>query len=99
MMKEEELGKIEIEISVLTIPKKLKYKTPNELLEKLRPNIDGVVLSYGGRGATFLPQVWEEIPKKEGFLSHLCAKAWLDRNQWKEKGCEISVYQVEAFKE
>ena len=55
-----ETAKIKIEISVLTEPKPLPFTSPEDLLAKLQPGKDGVVLKLGGRGSTFLPQVWEQ---------------------------------------
>lgn len=94
-----ELGLIEIEISVLTVPQPLDFESPDDLLNKLRPGVDGVVLRIGRRQATFLPQVWEQLPDKESFLAHLSAKARLPALAWKEPGTAIRTYQVEAFKE
>ncbi len=96
---EEELDNIEIEISVLTSPEKIKTKSAKETLENIRPGIDGIILEYKGRGATYLPQVWEQLQKKEEFLDSLCMKAGLSPGAWKEKGATLSRYQVQAFKE
>ncbi len=92
-----ELKRIEIEISVLTLPEELEFDSPEELLEKLRPGVDGVVLRLGNRQATYLPQVWEKIPEKRSFLSHLAKKAGLGPSEWMNDRVEILVYQVEAF--
>jgi MEMO1 family protein len=96
---EEELDKIEIEISVLTSPEEIKTKSAKETLETIRQGIDGIILEYKGRGATYLPQVWEQLPGKEEFLDSLCMKAGLMPGDWKQKGAKISRYQVQAFKE
>jgi len=96
---EEELDKIEIEISVLTFPEEIKTKSAKETLETIRPGIDGIILNYKGRGATYLPQVWEQLPGKEEFLGSLCMKAGLSPGDWKQKDAKISRYQVQAFKE
>lgn len=93
-----ELQDIEIEISVLTDPKKLDYSTTEDMLNRLRPNIDGVILRKGFRQATFLPQVWEQLPIKEEFLGNLCMKAGLNRDCFKEDP-EISTYQAIVFHE
>ena len=93
----EEFPKITIEISLLTVPKALAFSSPEDLCKKLRPKIDGVVLQKGWQSATFLPQVWEDLPDPETFLSHLSAKAGLPPDAWKE--AEIEIYQVEKFKE
>jgi AmmeMemoRadiSam system protein A len=95
----DELDNIEIEISVLTKPELIDAKSPEEYLEKIRPGVDGLILEYKGRSATYLPQVWEQLPQKEEFLSSLCNKAGLPSSAWKEKGAKIFKYVVEAFKE
>lgn len=94
-----ELEQVEIEISVLTLPRPLFFSSTEDLLAQLRPGIDGVILRRGANQATFLPQVWAELPKKEDFLSQLCLKAGLMADSWHEPDLEIAVYQVEAFKE
>lgn len=98
-MTADELVLTDIEISVLTPPKKLEFKTPDELLKKLRPNVDGVVLHLGAAQAVYLPQVWEQLPKKVEFLDHLAEKAGRPKDAWREPGTEVLVYQVEAFQE
>ncbi len=95
----EELAIIEIEISVLTVPQALPFDSPEDLLRKLRPHMDGVVLKIGQRHATFLPQVWEQLPDKEDFLSRLAVKAGFPPSAWKGSGTSVLTYQVEAFKE
>ncbi len=94
-----ELDKIHVEISILTLPQPLEFKSSEDLLAKLRPRIDGVVLSVRQRQATYLPQVWEQIAEKESFLSHLAEKAGLDAADWKRPDASVLVYQVEAFEE
>ncbi len=95
---EEEKDKLHIEISILTVPKKLEYKDGEDLLKKLT-NKDGIVLKKGYNTATFLPQVWEQLPEKEEFLSHLCMKAGLRSNEWEEGDIDIEIYHVEKFEE
>jgi MEMO1 family protein len=94
-----ETSKIKIEISVLTVPKPLPFTSPEDLLAKLQLGKDGVVLELDGRGATFLPQVWEQIPDKVEFLNHLSEKAGCASGDWRKPGTEVLTYQVEAFKE
>jgi uncharacterized protein len=95
----EEVPSISIEISVLTKPERLNYSEPDDLLEKLRPGIDGVILKDGRMRATFLPQVWEQLPDKQEFLSHLCSKMGAPSGLWKIKNLEVFTYQVEEFHE
>lgn len=94
-----ELSGLEIEISRLTSPRLLVYEEPLELLTKLRPNIDGVILRDGLRRATFLPQVWEKVPEPVDFLAHLCLKMGAPSNLWMRKHLEVLTYQVEEFHE
>lgn len=96
---ESELGQIEIEVSVLTEPQPLVFSDPEDLLRKLRPNVDGVIIRQGYAGATFLPQVWGQLPQKEDFLGQLCLKAGLPRDAWKRGTLQVSTYQVQCFEE
>ncbi len=66
----DEVQRIKIEVSRLSSPVPLEYDSPEQLPDLLEPGIDGVVLSTGNRSATFLPpQVWEQLPEPEQFLS------------------------------
>lgn len=94
----DELSKIEIEVSLLSQPKEVAYTTTEELKRKITVGVDGVVLRLDGRRATFLPQVWEELPSFELFFMHLCQKAGLPTNCL-EAHPHIEVYQVEKIKE
>jgi AmmeMemoRadiSam system protein A len=95
----DELSEIKIEISILTPPKSLEFKNESDLLAKIRPGIDGVILSRGRFRATFLPQVWDQLQTRELFLSHLCLKAGLPEDDWQRPGIEIQLYQVQHFSE
>lgn len=95
----DEVNQLEIEISILTEPKPLSYSNWQDLLTKLRPNVDGVILNIGGRRATFLPQVWEQLPDKEDFLRHLSLKAGANPDDWKKPDTEVLIYNVEHFSE
>jgi len=89
-----ELKKIKIEISILTFPEKLGIG------EKVYDKIDnkmGIILKKGWNSATFLPQVWEQIPLKKQFLEQLSLKAGLGKDAWKDS--EISFYRVESVEE
>ena len=94
-----ELDQIEVEISRLTVPERLEYKDADDLLAKLRPHVDGVILRDGFRRATFLPQVWDKIPDKADFLDNLCYKMGASPKLWKQKHLEVLIYQVEEFHE
>jgi AmmeMemoRadiSam system protein A len=98
-VQEKELANIEIEVSRLTIPVPLEYTDAEDLLARLRPGVDGVILRDSFRRATFLPQVWEKIPDAAGFLANLCYKMGAAPDTWKRKHLEVLVYQVEEFHE
>jgi AmmeMemoRadiSam system protein B/AmmeMemoRadiSam system protein A len=93
----QELEQLDIEISLLTAPKRLDYSAPEELLDKLQPGRDGVVFALRGRQATYLPQVWKQLPGKEQFLDELARKAGLSARAWKDPTAAMLTYQVEAF--
>lgn len=96
----EEVPELEIDISVLTEPEPLPYRNSEDLLNKLRPKIDGVILKHpSGNSATFLPQVWEQLPTIHQFLGHLCRKAGLHETEWCTGSLAIQVYQVQYFAE
>jgi hypothetical protein len=94
-----EISKLHIEISRLTPSSPLTYQKPEDLPGLLKPNVDGVILKDGFRRATFLPQVWEQLPETEDFLSHLCTKMGAASDLWKRKVLEVSIYHVEEFEE
>ena len=95
----DELEKISIGISRLTTPQLLDYEDPDDLLIKLRPGIDGVVLKDGLRRATFLPQVWQKLSSPVTFLEHLCQKMGGPADLWRQQRLEVLTYQVEEFHE
>ena len=95
----EEVEKISIEISRLTAPEPLVYERPVDLPGLLHPHIDGVILKDGSRRATFLPQVWEQLPEPKLFLGHLCEKMGASKRFWELKLLEVFIYHVEEFHE
>ncbi|MBK8475586.1 MAG: AmmeMemoRadiSam system protein B [Opitutaceae bacterium] len=94
---ERELDQLGIEISVLTPPVPLAFASPADLLAKLQPHRDGVVLRIGQHGATYLPQVWEQLPDKEAFLNSLSKKAGCAPSAWRGPDVRILTYRAEAF--
>lgn len=98
-LKEEEMVDIEIEISVLTNPEPLNYTSADDLLNKLQPLRDGVIIRKGRYSATYLPQVWEDLSDKAEFLSSLCLKAGLPADEWRSGDLKVFTYQAEVFRE
>ncbi len=95
----EELNDIHIEVSILTPLQTLEYDGATGLISKLRPGIDGVMIKKNGYQATFLPQVWEQLPAPQSFLGQLCLKAGLPENEWQSGTLDVQVYQVQFFEE
>jgi AmmeMemoRadiSam system protein A len=93
-----ELSEVKVEVSILSEPKSLLYTTMEDLKTKIRPNVDGVVLEYADFRATYLPQVWEQLPQFDSFFESLCQKAGL-RGNCLEKHPDIKTYQVTKYKE
>ena len=97
-LRAEELKHIKVEVSILSELKVLPYRDVEDLKTKIRPFKDGVLLKHGTHQATYLPQVWEQLPQFDDFFSYLCLKANLDKNCLCEHP-EISTYQVEKYQE
>jgi len=94
----DELAHTRIEVSVLSVPAPMSFSSRADALAKLRPGIDGVILSAARRRATFLPQVWDELPEPASFIAHLFRKAGLPPDYW---GADVTIdrYTVTAFLE
>ncbi len=97
-LRKDELGNVKVEVSLLTPAKPLAYSSIEDLKSKIHVGQDGVVLKQGQYQATFLPQVWEQLPSFELFFKNLCKKAGL-KEMCLENKPEISVYHVEKYEE
>ena len=94
----EELQHLTLEISVLSEPQILEYEDYDDLLKKVEPNLDGLILKHPGYQGTFLPQVWEELPTAKEFLEHLSMKSGANLSIYEEHP-NIYRYRVEHIKE
>lgn len=88
---------LSVEISLLSEPKPLPYSDIADLKSKIKPGRDGVILKLGQYQATYLPQVWEQLPRFEDFFATLCQKAGLPGNCLQQHP-EIYVYQAQKIK-
>jgi AmmeMemoRadiSam system protein A len=93
---EVELREIEVHISLLTPLEPLEVASREDLLEKLRPGVDGLLLDDPPHRSTFLPQVWESLQDPEDFLGELLMKAGLPRDHWSNT-IKFRRYAVEEF--
>jgi AmmeMemoRadiSam system protein A len=90
----DEFDDLKISISVLSPPQEMTFSSEADLLEQIRPSVDGLILQEGFRKGTFLPSVWEELPEKEMFFEHLKLKAGLPAGYWSDTLC-VSRYTAE----
>jgi AmmeMemoRadiSam system protein A len=95
----DELPNLTLEISLLSSIRPLSYASTADLLAQIEPLRHGVVLQFEDRTATFLPQVWEQMPDKITFLDHLAVKGGWDPAIWRDAHARVSVYEVECFQE
>lgn len=99
-LKEEELNKIKIEMSVLTVPELIKVKHPLEYLEKIKIGEDGLIIRGPFGSGLLLPQVFVEYKATPQMaLEMLCEKAGLPRNTWQNPMYKIYKFQAEVFSE
>jgi AmmeMemoRadiSam system protein A len=94
----DELAAISVEISVLSPMEVMTVVDEADLLDQLRPGVDGLVLIEGWRRATFLPKVWESLPEPQQFLAHLKVKCGLPGNYWSER-LEFRRYRTTSYAE
>ena len=92
----DEMKGLEVHVSLLTPLIPLSVKNRQELIQNLRPGVDGLLLEDPPHRSTFLPQVWEALPDPERFLSELFLKAGLSETHWSDT-LTFSRYGVEEF--
>lgn len=81
-LRPEELPGLSVSVSVLSPMEPFPVASEAELLAKVRPGVDGLMLTEGPRRGLFLPAVWEEVPDPATFLAHLRRKAGLPAGWW-----------------
>ena len=91
-----ELDSLTLQISILSTPEPLSFRSEADLISQLRPHIDGLILTEQGHKGTFLPSVWGQLPNREQFLNRLKQKAGLPPHYWSE-GLTIERYTTESF--
>ncbi len=91
-----EFKDLEIHLSILSPAEPVSFTSEQDLLAQLQPGIDGLILQEGHRRGTFLPSVWETLPKPEQFLRNLKQKAGLPPNFWSNTIC-VSRYRTESI--
>jgi AmmeMemoRadiSam system protein B/AmmeMemoRadiSam system protein A len=94
----EELDQLDIEVSLLSFPRIMRFEDEADLVRQVRPDMDGLILQDQGRRGLFLPSVWEGIPKAEDFIRHLKRKAGFGVDHWSD-GLRVFRYSTETFGE
>lgn len=92
-----EFKRLDISISVLSLPESMQFESENDLLRQLRPHVDGLIIQESFRRGTFLPSVWEQLPEPHAFLRSLKGKAGLPADYW-SRNLRVSRYTVESIR-
>jgi len=97
-LRRDEYPGIAIEVSLLRPSEPVPLQSEESLLAALRPGVDGVVLECAQHRATFLPQVWEQLPDPREFMRALKRKAGLPERYWSSE-IRVSRYSVDKYLE
>jgi len=94
----DEWPRCRVEVSLLSVPKPLRFADEADLLRQIRRGEDGLILECDGRRGTFLPQVWEGLPEPRQFLDEIKRKAGLPADTRLAR-CRIWRYRVHKWKQ
>jgi AmmeMemoRadiSam system protein A len=97
-LSKEEFAEVAIEVSLLSRPEPIRFSSEQNALEQLNPGKDGVIIEYARFRATFLPQVWAQLPQPQLFIAHLKNKAGLPEDFWSDD-IRLSRYAVQKWRE
>ena len=97
VLRPDELDRTEVEISILTPMQEVPYTTISELLQTIRPGVDGVMVVRGWQRGLLLPQVWEQLPDPEAFLNHVALKAGSDSDIYLDTATTVYRFQAHSF--
>lgn len=95
-LSEPELDKLEIHLSILSVPEEITFESEEDLLRQIRPGVDGLIMQEGFRRGTFLPSVWEQLPDRRDFMRHLKLKTGLPAGYW-SGSLRVFRYTAEAI--
>jgi hypothetical protein len=93
--REEWIPEMGVEVTVLGPLEPIRFTSEEDLLQKIVPHEDGLVLRWGHFRGTFLPQVWESLPERKVFLDELKHKAGLPRDFWSS---DVEVFRFHVQK-
>ena len=95
-VKRDELDDLTVEISVLTEPEPMNVDSYEDLLQSLRPGVDGVIVEADRHRATLLPAVWDDEPSAATFIAALWRKAGLRPGAW-PAGIRVERYAAQKW--
>jgi uncharacterized protein (TIGR00296 family) len=95
-----ELGKVIVEVSVLTRPEKLEVKDPEEYPRKIEIGRHGLIVRKWELSGLLLPQVaTEHKMDARTFLEHTCMKAYLPTDAWKDPATSVYTFESHVISE
>ena len=97
-LSKQEFADVVIDVSLLDKSEPIHFRDEQDALVQLNPGEDGVILEHGPHRATFLPQVWSQLPAPKKFLARLKEKAGLSANFW-SNDIRLSRYSVQKWSE
>ena len=97
-VRRDEMGRVRLEVSVLSSPETMTVTSETDLLERLVPGEDGLIIVQGIHRATFLPKVWETLPDPRQFLAQLKLKCGLPTSYWSDQLAFLR-YRTTSFAE
>ena len=89
-LSEAELPSLSYSVSLLTGLEPIHYHNEADLMNRIQPGVDGVIIRDGDRQGLFLPSVWAELPDKADFMKNLKIKAGMNPSFWSDN---IKVYR------
>ena len=94
-LNQEEFSRIKLSISILTPAEPLEFASEQELINQIRPGIDGLIIHQGLRNAMFLPAVWVSLPVATQFLEKLKTKAKIPPHEMPTAAARFQTISVE----
>jgi uncharacterized protein (TIGR00296 family) len=96
-----EMDKITIEVTILTIPKKIEVEKPQDYFENIEIGRHGLIAERGPyQRGLLLPQVPVEQEWDIGqYLEYVCQKAGLPPNAWKDLKTTILSFEGVIYSE
>jgi len=96
-LEKDELDKVDLEISVLTVPELIEVDKAEDYFEKIKIGEDGLILRSDRGSGLLLPQVFTEYKcDVEKALQFTCQKAGLNNDAWKDVD-NVKFYKFQAI--